>query len=273
VVGIALWSLLVGPAFPSDAGELSDARRSVRESGEEDPEEKPRKRRRRDDDCEEETRFSIVLGRAFGLALTSPFWGPHVFLEDDLSDHHAIVPRPYDDAPFARQHESRDDPNPPLFGRIQWQGLTDFGDLSAFEGQALIETPWRLGIDTTFGRWQEDLPAGDDQLWLGDFNIVYRFAESEDIHFRSGIGMNWLNDAVGSDTGFNFTYGIDYYPRRPWVVSTTFDLGTLGEAGLFHNQTTIGLVWDRFEVFTGYEFYSIGEGDLHGWINGVRIRF
>lgn len=85
--------------------------------------------------------------------------------------------------------------------------------------------------------------------------------------------MNWLSDSIGAVFGFNFTYGLDYFPRKPWVFSTSFDLGTLGEAGLFHNQTTVGVVVRRFEVFTGFDYYHIGDGELSGWISGLRWRF
>jgi len=98
-------------------------------------------------------------------------------------------------------------------------------------------------------------------------------SQSEDIQFRAGLGVNWLSDSIGAVFGFNFTYGLDYFPRKPWVFSTSFDLGTLGEAGLFHNQTTVGVVVRRFEVFTGFDYYHIGDGELSGWISGLRWRF
>jgi hypothetical protein len=48
--------------------------------------------------------------------------------------------------------------------------------------------------------------------------------------FRTGLGFNWLDDPIDTNFGFNFTYGADLFPRRPWVLSATIDWGTLGEA-------------------------------------------
>jgi hypothetical protein len=30
---------------------------------------------------------------------------------------------------------------------------------------------------------------------------------------------------------------------------------------------------DRWELFTGFDYYRIGSGELCGWINGIRLRF
>jgi len=272
--------LVVGLAHRAWSGELDDVRQSVRTSENKKSSEKERGKSLKHsndhshDDCDDGNPFGNAIGSLLFVSITAPFWGPYAALEDDLSIQTAMVTRPYMDAPYARQLQQKDGSIPPLFGRIQLQQLSDLDDLTAIQGQVLFETPWRLGVDTSLSRWEERLTGNKDHLWLGDFNLVYRFAESDRWQFRSGIGMNWLNDKAGTDTGFNFTYGVDFYPKRPWVLSTTFDLGNIGKAGLFHNQSTIGLAWDRVEVFTGYDVYRIGRGgDLHGWISGVRLRY
>ena len=86
-------------------------------------------------------------------------------------------------------------------------------------------------------------------------------------------GLNWLADDVGSELGVNFTYGADWFPRKPWTVSSVFDVGRLGDAGLFHNRTTVGAMVGRSEVFCGYDFLQLGGTNFHGPVAGIGLRF
>ena len=86
--------------------------------------------------------------------------------------------------------------------------------------------------------------------------------------------MNYLVDSGGEDAiGFNFTYGADFYPVKPIVLSSSIDLGRLGGASLIHGRATIGVIWNRVEVYAGYDVYSVGGADLHSWITGLRLYF
>ena len=93
---------------------------------------------------------------------------------------------------------------------------TDFDDLQRIGGHLLLSTRTRFGLDTETSYFQEQLP-GDrhDHLWLGDCNVVYRFAQSEHAQFRTGIGFNWMDDPADTDFGFNFTYGPTSSPPNP----------------------------------------------------------
>lgn len=209
----------------------------------------------------------------FFFCCAAPFQGPHALLGDDLADIGQMVSRPYVEAPAGLLTDA--DPAtrlPPLSGRLQLDVLSDFDDLDRFGGSLLVETPFRLGVDTSGSVWNE-AGTGDGALCMGDFNLVYRFAQSERVQFRSGVGLNWLSDDAGAELGFNFTYGAEVYPSRPWVLGTTFDLGTLGDAGLFHCQATAGVVFDRWDVFVGVDYSRIGQGELSGLLSGVRFRF
>ena len=71
---------------------------------------------------------------------------------------------------------------------------------------------------------------------------MFRFAQSPRSQWRAGIGFNWLDDPIDTNFGFNFTYGFDLFPRRPWVLSTELDWGTLGEAELLRACSVLTLV-------------------------------
>ena len=121
---------------------------------------------------------------------------------------------------------------------------------------------------------EEDLPGNRyDELWVGDCNLIFRFAQSPHMQWRTGLGLNWLDDPIGTDFGFNFTYGVDWFPRKPWVVSAELDWGTLGRAELFHFRTTVGAVIHGMEAYTGYEYYDVDRTQINALIGGVRLWF
>ena len=136
----------------------------------------------------------------------------------------------------------------------------------------MLESSIRFGIDTSFDYRRETIASGiHDGLWTGDANIVFRFAQSQKLMMRSGLGVNWLSDQYGSDFGFNFTYGGDWFPTEPWVLSAEIDWGRLGRAELFHGRGTIGLNFRHWEIFTGYDFYHVGRAEVSGLVSGVRF--
>ena len=82
-----------------------------------------------------------------------------------------------------------------------------------------------------------------------------------------------LSDRKQTDFGFNFSYGGDLFPRRPWVISTSIDAGNLGSAAVFHARGSVGAIWHGCEFFTGYDFLRVGSTNLQGPMAGVRFWF
>lgn len=59
----------------------------------------------------------------------------------------------------------------------------------------------------------------------------------------------------------------------PWIISTVFDGGTLGHAGLFRLRLTGGVVFHGVEAFAGYENLDIGRTDINSVVTGLRFWF
>lgn len=156
--------------------------------------------------------------------------------------------------------------------RMEFSYGNDFDQLDWWNGRVQYDHRTGLGVEVAIDRYRESLPAGDDRLTLGQANATFRFWQSEQALWRVGAGMNWLNDGQ-SDFGINFTLQTEWFPRRPWVVAGQLDYGTLGHATLFHAQGTIGLLVDRFEFFTGYDYQRIDDAKLQGPLAGVRFWF
>ena len=273
----ALALVLIGmPAVVSAGGALDDVREEVRDSSRDDDD---RDDDRDDDwdDCDddEESVLGAVIGEVFGppifYAVSTPWWGPHVVLGDEWG-----FQAEFPDAPYHGGHDGYLLIESPGVGRTVSARLSaeygsDFNGLTRVGTRLLVDTSSRLGFETEWSQWTEEVRGGHDSLSTGDFNAIVRFAQNEKVQLRSGIGFNWLADSHDSDFGVNLTYGADFFPARPWVVSTTLDWGTLGDAVLFRARGSVGVIWKCAEVFAGYDFQRFGSADLHGPMIGLRL--
>jgi hypothetical protein len=233
------------------------------------------KRRSYDDDTDSfsgEVVGLVVVGA--GMAVAAPFWVPARLLDDSWSEVDRFEPFPYADGMGRMSAGVACDTRRAWGGRMRLEYADEFDAVDRVGGGLLLEHESRLGFDFEANWLRERLAGGGhDRLWLGDANLVFRFAQCEKMQWRSGLGANWMNDERRTDLGFNFTYGFDLFPVRPWVVSTEIDWGTLGTAGLFRFRTTGGLVVGRFEAYTGYEYLDIGRTQTNSLLGGVRLWF
>ncbi|MBI1309989.1 hypothetical protein GC176_01690 [bacterium] len=218
--------------------------------------------------------FSEFSGQLLMAALSTPFVLPRAYVSDTDLQPVTFPDFPYSDSQRRSLGELLGGSEPPPWHlTLRGQYGDDFSGLSHASGRVLWDSTYRLGLDSEFFYRHERLPGGSDQLWTGDANVVYTFAKGELGQFRVGIGVNWLAAAGQSDSGFNFTYGGEIYPADPFVITADIDWGRVGAAALFHGRTTIGVTRDGWGVFTGYDYFSVGDVGIHAWINGVELRF
>ena len=152
--------------------------------------------------------------------------------------------------------------------------IDNFDALTGLSGQIIFDTTSRWGCQASVHTFCEDLHDDRyDHLTLGDCDLVYRFAQHPRGQMRLGLGANWLTDPTRTDLGFNFYYGGDFFPRKPWVVSAELDWGTLGHAGLFRFRTSAGLLLRSLETYVGYEYSDIGSTQDNFFLTGLRVWF
>lgn len=159
-------------------------------------------------------------------------------------------------------------------GHIQGEYGETFDSLSRIGGRLLLDSTVRWGVDTEFNYRREEIaPQVHDQLWTGDANLTIRFAQSPNFLVRTGVGMNWLSDRWGTDYGFNFTYGAEWFPADPLIMTAGIDWGTIGDAQLFHFRGELGFVLGQFEPFVGFDHFSLGGANTQELVSGIRIWF
>lgn len=285
VVAVRSWFLpllaALAALLPTEAvaegGLLDDLRSDVREgippsndAGSESNEtkhsrDKPHVHVHYDEPSNENALTSLIV-----MGLAAPWWVPHVACGDDLGMPCALESFPY--ASNAGQVPSADT-GKRWGGWVTAEYADDFDDLSHIRGGMLLESTSRFGLDMQTDWLHEELGSNRrDRIWLGDANLTFRFAQCERAQWRTGLGMNWLDDGR-TDLGFNFTYGFDLLPARPWVLSSELDWGTLGKTGLFRFRTTAGVLIQRVESYTGFEYLDIGRTQSSSLIAGLRLWF
>ncbi len=162
----------------------------------------------------------------------------------------------------------------PWLGRVHFELGSDFDGIDRTGAGFLLEGEGGLGIDFDWDSYSEDLPGGGhDELHIGEFDVLYRIAETDHALVRVGLGAAWLGDRYDTDFGVNFTLKADLAPSEPIVLSGELDLGTLGDAQHVHASGTVGVMLNRCEVFGGYDYRRIGDVEIEGPMVGIRVWF
>ena len=278
LVARALLSLMVFCASsPVWAGKLSEARDSVRaeESEPEDDDHKHRKHKKRRE-CDD-SGSSELLAEFFGPALVysffAPIWLPSSIIEGEpFTNEVDFTDFPYADGVPASMTSDGGAKGWRL--RLMVEDAHDLDDINRIGGGLLAESHTRLGVATRWSHLQENLgPGGHDSFVLGNVDATWRFAQNERVQMRVGAGLRVFSDDVDSEYGINLSYGGDFLLVEPIVLSSTIDYSHVGSANLFESRTTLGVMVNRVEIFTGYDFLRIGTTNIHGLIGGVRLWF
>ena len=155
----------------------------------------------------------------------------------------------------------------------------EFGQVNSntqrISGRARIEGLWRFGLDFGINRFEEELSGGGyDSIQFEDLFITIRFAQSERIQFRTGLGWRAFADDIGPDrTGWAFLYAIDIQPIDPFVASFSFDVGGVGNAVISRTRLEIGAVISFVEPFIGVEWFRVDDTKLDSVFLGARVYF
>jgi hypothetical protein len=230
--------------------------------------------------------WSNITSNMTAAAVIAPFYLPIFLLDDKYLQTLPFTPYPYVNdyhgyqimsPEWAKAYydiDTTDIPRKSWAVRLTLENGNDFDGMNRAGGQLKLEHESRWGIFTNWDYFTESLGNGRyDQTVIGDTNVTFRFAQNEMASMYAGLGFRMLSDRQQTNYGVNFTYGGDWFPVRPWIVSFQFDAGTLGSAGVFHGRASIGAIWHGVEIFTGYDYLSIGSTNLQGPMAGLRFWF
>jgi len=136
---------------------------------------------------------------------------------------------------------------------------------------ARLMTPIRLELDGNFFALAEPLVDGTvDRSTFANAHLGLRFAQSEHVQFRTGLGYQQYADQQGVEPGIDFFYGFEAEIGAHLVLAASGNLGSAGQAFVGQARATLGVMVGRFEIFAGYDHASIGGVPLGGPTAGVQ---
>jgi hypothetical protein len=204
---------------------------------------------------------------------------PHWLLKDDYERRGYFPSYPYAaDQPGYLRFDPGDEDGPGHLrtraGRFSLDYGTNFDHLERYGFDLTTETSSRFGFRLHSDTFSEHYSCGCyNDFEVADVDLTYRFAQCSWLQMYAGVGLRMIDTSVKDHYGYNFTYGADLFPVKPVVLSLQLDAGEVEDVGIFHVRSTVGVLWRRFELFTGYDYLNIGGFDLQGMLAGLRLWF
>jgi hypothetical protein len=223
-------------------------------------------------------------GQLFAYVIASPFYVPPMLFGDHYDTPGTFVAYPYAVGWGGSMQPGLEVNRVEGATPFEWERRftfrasveegNNFDGLNRVGLTFLADSFTRFGIGGGVHFYEEKRTTqSPDQLAIGDVNLLFRFAQSERVQFRTGLGARFLNDDVRTDWGWNFVYGAEAYPFEPLSWSWQLETGTLGNAWVFRATTRLGFVWKNSEAYVGYDYLRIGHAELQGPMVGLRVWF
>lgn len=121
---------------------------------------------------------------------------------------------------------------------------------------ARLQLPMRLELLGRFGLLNDFTTHPHDQALHGTAHLLYRFAQSSHVDFRTGLGLR----AFGLHrplTGIDLLYGIDVFGRHSITGHIEVHVGSLGEAFTSQGRLTVGVMLRNIELYAGFDHLGI----------------
>ena len=224
------------------------------------------------DECEDADDLGASLAtRAMLTAATAPFWGPAAATSGD-SRTSRLLSRPYTERNLGNiQYAWPTHPKQTWTGRARLEYLGDLDRLDGFAGQLQYELLSGWGFQAAAARRSHLDGLTEDPFRHGDATLTYRFAFSERVQFRAGVGAIWLNSDARDSIGWSFAYDVDAFLVRPLIWSLETDLGRFGGDSLVHFRTTVGANWRHWEPYLGWDHFQVGAQPQNAILVGLRL--
>lgn len=269
--------LIISPTISiAQEGKLEDIRKETKEQDRKENKSSNNNNHRHHSKNSNSGDYSF-LGEIFGpiifYTIVSPYYLPHHYWDEGFSEPIYFQPYPYylNNPGYLIDYETEFTKKGAIDISSEYKIYRDsvFGVGLNFN----LRSNFRVEIQGDFNYLEEKLDNGNtDSLYLGNVNVLFRFAQNPYLLMRSGIGLNFLNDTE-DEYGFNYTYSLDVFPVKPLFLSARIDLGGLGSAGFVRFRTAIGFIYKRLEANIGIETYNIGDASLVGLTGGLKWYF
>ena len=150
---------------------------------------------------------------------------------------------------------------------------SDFDNITAGGIGLNLQVPGSIGLDGSVVTLRESVDDIRNHLWIGDVNLVYELLTAGNLRGRVGIGVNWLNDALGTEAGVNLTASFDLRLTNRLLLAAEGDLGNLGDADFFHGRVNFAFRFDACEWLLGLDHFNVGGAEVNNVFTGLQFRF
>ncbi len=161
--------------------------------------------------------------------------------------------------------------------RAEYADDGDGLDRYAIAGQVTFVA---LRIEAEGQRYIEHLDSGaTDTLTLGTLGASLAIPAHDSITMLIGAGGSWYHDHYGNENGWYLKLGTEIFPLRPVVVSADVWGGFIRDdefddySFLGGGRATLGVIWNRYELYGGWQATWIGSVTLDGPTGGIRVWF
>ena len=142
--------------------------------------------------------------------------------------------------------------------------------------ELMLDTASRIGVETEWRLFLEPLPDQIHRQWMGRLDLNVRLIQTPLAEARWGFGGRILIDD-GVWGGFDSGFSVLFFPVRPLNISADIHLGNLGRAFYFEGRASLGVSFNRGEVFAGYRGALVQGRDIsvgfHGPAAGAAVWF
>ena len=131
-------------------------------------------------------------------------------------------------------------------------------------------------LRTEWNRFFEERNDGShDSLTVGTIDLELGITITAKARLGLGLGATVTNDAVGSESGLCGVVALDVFPLKPITMQGVFTYGTVGDSNtdVMTVRGTVGVLWQRYEIYGGWQATRIGSVMLDGPTAGVRLWF
>jgi hypothetical protein len=143
-------------------------------------------------------------------------------------------------------------------------GIGGHASISAFT----LRTDWSRFIE-------ERSDGSHSTLNIGTIDAELAIVSKPYAQLHIGLGAIISHDSYGTEGGAVFVSHVGIYPIRPVIIDGLFSYGAVGDAStdVVTARGNIGVVYQRYECYAGWQYQRIGSFSFDGPLAGLRLWF
>ncbi len=197
----------------------------------------------------------LLIGLVFG----SPFYVPALLIGDHYNKTYGLESYPYEkDMGYLAAPNGKS-----WLVRAATSRLGTAHDSQAWKGELSLYTSGRLGLDTSYTRYNETLGDESDSLAFLDVVPTFSFARTAKWDWRVGMGYESVEGRDHHDR-VKLAYQVKYFFAKPFRLDADVSTSLAAGKPIFEISSGLAYQWNRLEIKVAYERRNISYVVLEG---------